>query len=192
MSKLVANSSKTMRADARKNYEQLLEVARTAIEQDGAGTSLRDIARKAGVGLGTLYRHFPTRGALLETLLRGAWEELNFKSRSLQAAENPDEALVSWLGDFVEVTRMYRGLVYEMADAYADENSALHASCLATRASAAALLARAQMQGTARRDINETDVFALVGALAWISEQPSLEGRANHMFDLMTSSIFKR
>jgi AcrR family transcriptional regulator len=54
-----------MRADARKNYEDLLTVARTVVVEQGAGASLRDVARRAGVGLGTLYRHFPTREALL-------------------------------------------------------------------------------------------------------------------------------
>ena len=191
MPRLVLNSSKTMRSDARKNYEHLLEVARTVVEQDGAEASLRDIARKAGVGLGTLYRHFPTRESLLETLLRGAWEGLIAKGQSLQTADDPDTALVSWLGDFVKVTRLYRGLVTALAAAYADENSALHASCLAMRACAAALLSRAQAQGTVRPDLNGTDLFAVVGAVAWIGEQPSLEGRASHMFDVLTSAIFK-
>lgn len=184
------DSSRTMRSDARKNYEHLLDVARIAVEQDGADASLRDIARRAGVGLGTLYRHFPTRENLLETLLRDTWEGLVAKGRALEAAEDADDALVSWLGVFVETVRSYRGLITALAAAYADENSALHASCLAMRVTAAALLSRAQSQGTARSDLNGTDLFALVGALAWIGEQPSIKDRANHMFDVMMSAIF--
>ena len=65
-----------MRADARKNYDHLLEVARENVAEHGADASLRDIARRAGVGLGTLYRHFPTREALLEALLRTSFDEL--------------------------------------------------------------------------------------------------------------------
>ena len=65
-----------MRADAKKNYDHLLEVGRAVVTEQGADASLRDIARRAGVGLGTLYRHFPTREALLETLLRAGFDDL--------------------------------------------------------------------------------------------------------------------
>ena len=69
-----------MRADAQKNYNRLLAVARTAIAQQRADASLRDIARRAGVGFGTLYRHFPTREALLESLLRVSFEDLTARA----------------------------------------------------------------------------------------------------------------
>lgn len=186
----ILSSRPTLRVDARRNYDHILAVARTVVEQDGAEASLRDIARKAEVGLGTLYRHFPTRENLLETLLRDAWAELISKGQSLRKSGDPDAALVSWLGDFAEVTRVYRGLVTALADAYADENSALHASCVSMRACAAALLSRAQTQGTARSDLDGADMFAIVGAAVWMSEQPSLKGRADHMFNFMTSAIF--
>jgi AcrR family transcriptional regulator len=185
-------SSPAMRIDARKNYDQLLEVARVVVAQDGANASLRDIARKAGVGLGTLYRHFPTREALLEVLLRTAWDKLNGQARVLEAADNPDEALMLWLRDFVAAVRTYRGVVISMASAYADEESALHASCMAMRAAGANLLSRAQAGGTARVDIDGTDLFALAGALAWIGDQPSLEARAEHLFNVLMSAVFRR
>ncbi|MBN3341994.1 helix-turn-helix transcriptional regulator [Pectobacterium brasiliense] len=180
-----------MRADARKNYGSLLAAARAAVELDGADASLRDIARKAGVGLGTLYRHFPTRESLLETLLQDTWQGLTLKGQSLEESDDPDDALVSWLRDFVEAIRMYRGLVNALASAFADENSALHASCVAMKATGTALLSRAQTKGTVRADIEGADLFALAGALAWIGEQPSINSRASHMFDVMVNAIFK-
>ena len=70
-----------MRADAKRNYDLLLDVAREVVAGQGAEASLRDIARKAGVGLGTLYRHFPTREALLEALLRASFGEMASASR---------------------------------------------------------------------------------------------------------------
>lgn len=179
-----------MRADARRNYAQLLDAARAAVAMDGADTSLRDIARKAGVGLGTLYRHFPTREALLETLLREAWGDLIAKTRSLDGAKNPDAALGMWLRDFVAAVGIYRGVVTAMASAYADKTSALHASCMALRTATAAMLRRAQAEGTARSDMDATDLLALVGALAWIGDQPSLEARADRLFDVLMSAIF--
>jgi len=181
-----------MRADAQKNYENLLAVARTLVAQQGADASLRDLARKAGVGLGTLYRHFPTREALLETLLRAEWDELGAKARTFETASAPDDALVSWLRELVAGARIYRGVVESMMAALADKKSALHASCAAMRAAGARLLSRAQAEGTARTDIDGTDLFALVGALAWIGDHAALEPRAEHLFDVVVSSLFVR
>jgi AcrR family transcriptional regulator len=179
-----------MRADARKNYELLLAVARTVVAKEGVDASLRDIARKAQVGLGTLYRHFPTREALLETLLRTGWDELAEKARALETTSGPDEALVAWLRDVVPGARTYRGVVELMMAALADKRSALHASCAAMRAAGTRLLLRAQAEGTARTDIDGTDLFALVGALAWMGDHPALQPRAEHLFDVIVGSVF--
>ena len=75
-----------MRADARKNRDHLLEVARDVVNEQGAEASLRDIARRAGVGLGTLYRHFPRREALLEALLRTRFDALTTRARELETS----------------------------------------------------------------------------------------------------------
>ncbi len=74
-----------MRADARKNYDLLIEVARDVFVEQGAEASLRDIARRAGVGMGTLYRHFPNRDSLLEALLRSRFAALTARAESLSS-----------------------------------------------------------------------------------------------------------
>jgi len=84
-----------MRADAKKNYEHILAVASVVVTEHGVDASLRDIARRAGVGLGTLYRHFPTREALLEALLRASFDEFTTKARELETVSSPDDALVA-------------------------------------------------------------------------------------------------
>ncbi|MEU4895183.1 helix-turn-helix domain-containing protein [Streptomyces sp. NPDC044780] len=178
-----------MRADARKNCDQLLAVARTVVTEQGADASLRDIARKAGVGLGTLYRHFPTREALLEALLRAGFDELAAQAGELETSDSPGDALVSWLRDCVACAHEYRGVVALMVAALEDTESALHASCVAMRAAGTRLLTRAQTAGAARTDIDGTDLFALVGALAWLNDQPSLAPRADHLFDVVASAI---
>jgi AcrR family transcriptional regulator len=178
-----------MRADARKNYLHLLLVARDVVTEQGADASLRDVARRAGVGLGTLYRHFPTREALLEALLRASFDELTARANALEAASSADDALVSWLREAVAVTHNHRGVVASMMAAIADPNSALHASCVTMRAAGTQLLARAQAEGLARTDIDGVDLFALVGALAWLGDQPSLAPRTNHLFGVITSAI---
>ncbi|MFE2492789.1 TetR/AcrR family transcriptional regulator [Streptomyces scopuliridis] len=178
-----------MRADARKNRDHLLAVAGTAITEQGVDVSLRDIARRADVGLATLLRHFPTREALLDALLRTSFDELTAKAGELKTSSSPEDALVSWLRDCVAWTTEYRGVTVLMAAAIEDTESALHASCVTLRAAGARLLTRAQAAGMARSDIDGTDLFALVAMLAWLGDQPSLAPRADRLFDVVASAI---
>ncbi|MFJ8110057.1 TetR/AcrR family transcriptional regulator [Streptomyces sp. NPDC096132] len=178
-----------MRADARKNHDHLLAVAGAVITEQGAEASMRDIARKAGVGLATLLRHFPTREALFEALLRTSFDELTAKAGELETSSSPDDALVSWLRDFVAVAHNYRGVVALMMAAIEDSRSALHTSCVTMRAAGTRLLARAQAEGMARTDIDGTDLFALAGSLAWLGDQPSLAPRLDHLFAVVVSAI---
>src|SRR6201987_5873620 len=129
-----------MRADARKNYDHLLAVARDVVTEHGADASMRDIARRADVGLATLFRHFPTREALFEALLRTNLDALTRKAGELEASKPPDEALVSWFRDGVAFVQSYRGVVDLMAAAHADPDSALYASFAAVQAAGARLL----------------------------------------------------
>lgn len=181
-----------MRADARKNYELLLNVAREVVAEQGADASLRDIARKAEVGLGTLYRHFPTREDLLVALLRESFDAMTEKAGALAASPEPAAALVSWFREMVILAHKLRGVTSTMMAAIEDPDSALHTSCVTMKAAGAQLLARAQEAGLARRDMDGADLFALVGALAWIGDQPSLVGRFDHLFEVISSAVLVR
>ncbi|MFD6932174.1 TetR/AcrR family transcriptional regulator [Streptomyces sp. NPDC059945] len=178
-----------MRADARKNRDHLLAVAGAAIAEQGVDASMRDIARRADVGLATLLRHYPTREALLEALLRASFDELTVKAGELETSSSPADALVSWLRDCVTWTTEYRGVTELMAAAIEDTESALHTSCVTLRAAGARLLSRAQEAGAARTDMDGTDLFALVAALAWLGDQPSLAPRADHLFGFVASAL---
>lgn len=178
-----------MRADARRNYSHLLATARAVITEHGADASLREIARRSGVGLPTLYRHFPTREALLEALLQATLAELTEKACELETSSAPDDALVSWFHEGVAFVRSYSRVVDLMAAAIADPDSALHASCVNLRSAGARLLLRAQAEGMARADIDGTDLFALIGALGWVGDQPSFAPRADHLFSIIAGAI---
>ncbi len=178
-----------MRADARKNYNHLLAVAREVVTEHGADASMREIARRAEVGLATLFRHFPTQEALFEALLRPKLEELTQSATELGTSNAPDDALVSWFREGVAFTHSYRGVVALMASAHADPESALYAPCLAVHASGARLLLRAQAEGTARADMDGEDLFALMSGLAWLVGQPAFAPRKDHLFGLITSAI---
>jgi len=181
-----------MRTDAQKNYEHLLAVAREVVTEQGAQASLRDVARKAGVGLGTLYRHFPTREALLEALLRSSFDALTERAAELEASSSPEEALVSWTQRCIACAHEYRGAISLMVSAIDDPRSALHGSCVAMKSAGARLLARAQAEGVARADLVSADLFALISALAWLNDQPSFAPRAEHLFDVVASAILSR
>lgn len=180
-----------MRSDAQKNYDHLLEIGREVVAEQGAKASLRDVARRAGVGIGTLYRHFPTREALLEALLRGSFDEMTAKAEQFEVSSTADDALVSWLREMVALTHSHQGLIASMTAALADPDSALHTSCVMLRGSGARLLAHAQATGTARQDIDGTDLLGLISALAWLNDQPSFASRVDHLFAIVAGAIFK-
>ncbi|MBK6219168.1 TetR/AcrR family transcriptional regulator, partial [Klebsiella pneumoniae] len=131
-----------MRADARKNYDLLIEVARDVFVEQGAEASLRDIARRAGVGMGTLYRHFPNRDSLLEAVLRSRFAALTARAESLLLAADPAAALLEWLAESVAFTHQHRGIIAPLMSAIDDPESALHSACVALRAAGTSLLTR--------------------------------------------------
>src|SRR5258708_2232563 len=171
-----------MRADARKNYNHLLSAAHDVVMEHGVDSSMREIARRADVGLATLLRHFPTREALFEALLRTNFDALAEKAGELETSNFPDETLISWFREGVAFTHTYSGVCALMASAHADPDSALYATCAAVHSAGARLLLRAQAEGTARADMDGGDLFALMSALGWLVGQPGFAPRADHLF----------
>jgi AcrR family transcriptional regulator len=178
-----------MRADAKRNYSHLLAVAHDVVAKHGVDASMRDIARRADVGLATLLRHFPTREALFEALLCTNLDELTQKADELETSNSPDEALVSWFREWMAFAQSYRGVVALMAAAHTNPDSALYASCAAVHSASARLLLRAQAEGTARTDMNGDDLFGLMAALGWLVDLPSFAPRADHLVHIVTSAI---
>ncbi|MEU9093250.1 TetR/AcrR family transcriptional regulator [Streptomyces sp. NPDC048428] len=179
------------RADARRNRERILEVADDVIREQGTQASLRDVARQAGVGLGTLYRHFPTRDALLETLLRQGFDRLAGQADELlDAGLPPERALAEWLGEFTLRAGAFRGLPASLMATLSDPDSALHASCEAMREACGRLLRAAQEAGRIRSDVDGTDLFVLVNALSWIADQaPSIAARSERLLALVMDGL---
>ncbi|NKI69311.1 TetR family transcriptional regulator [Collimonas pratensis] len=178
-----------MRADAKKNYSHLLAVAHDVVAKHGVDASMRDIARRADVGLATLLRHFPTREALFEALLCTNLDALTQKADQLETSNSPGEALVSWFSEWMAFAQSYRGVVALMAAAHTNPDSALYASCAAVHSASARLLLRAQAEGTARTDMNGDDLFGLMAALGWLVDLPSFAPRTDHLVHIVTSAI---
>ncbi|MFI8912095.1 TetR/AcrR family transcriptional regulator [Streptomyces sp. NPDC053513] len=160
-----------MRADARRNHERLLIEARAAFAEQGADAPLEEVARRAGVGIGTLYRHFPTRADLLNAVFQEALTELLHRSRELAEADAPCSALVEWLRALIAHAGEYRGLAHALMSASHDRSSALARCSDPLRAAGERLLGRAQEAGQVRADVSIGDLMQLTNAIALAAEQ---------------------
>jgi AcrR family transcriptional regulator len=162
------------RADARRNYEKLLVAAREVFTREGGDAPLEEIAKAAGVGIGTLYRHFPTRNDLLEAAYA---EEVESIARSAAGREDMDpwDALASWLREYAIFSLTKRVLGNQLIT-YMDRDSELfrHARAVLTEA-AEPLLLRAQAAGVVRADAAFMDVIRLAGGIAQIQCQDPAE-----------------
>jgi AcrR family transcriptional regulator len=169
-----------LRADAQRNRGELLGAARQVIAEEGVDASLRDIARRAGVGIGTLYRHFPTREALLAAIIDDGVRRLAATARQLAAARPAGEALDAWLADVAGRIGPYRGLAASMLEAVTDEDTgdpALRLACAGMMDAGRDLLAAAQRAGAVRPDVTWHDVFTAVAAISGIASQPARQDR---------------
>src|SRR3954454_8965998 len=152
--------TKPKRADARRNYEKLIGAAREAFTEQGSSASLEDIARRAGVGIGTLYRHFPTRQALLEAVYLDEVDAL-CQSATALAEREPWEALAAWLHRMVAYVATKQALADELFSPGAGVEPS-RASHERIYGAGEPLLERAQEAGVARRDTDIQDVVKLV------------------------------
>ncbi|MFF3331330.1 TetR/AcrR family transcriptional regulator [Streptomyces sp. NPDC002888] len=167
-----------MRADARRNYERLLRAAADAFAEHGENASLDDIAKRAGVGSGTLYRHFPNRHALLEAAYVGRIEELAARAGELAEELPPGEALVAWLNEVCVTTIQVRGLKALMGSAVTDTGPVAVTECgTVLKQASAALVEAAQREGTLREDVEAVEVLRLAHGVATASELANGEGK---------------
>lgn len=186
-----AAAGRPMRADARHNYERLIEQARLAFAESGVDASLDEIARRAGVASGTLYRHFPTRLDLIEAVLADQMTELAGLGQRLLAADNEFDALSVWLRAAIMHALTYRGLAAAVMNSALDQKddrvSALHAALFDV---GAALLERAKQAGAVAADANSADVLKMAGAIAWAAQDaPDSPAQADRLLALLVDGL---
>jgi AcrR family transcriptional regulator len=160
--------TKPMRADARRNHERLVAVAKTAFAEHGADAPLEDIARRAEVGIGTLYRHFPERNALMAAVFQNELEALIALATDLCEADGPLTALTAWLRAVISHIRAYRGLCQSLIAAQA---TSMDTCKKGLRTAGDALLRRAQFNGDVRADARVQDLLQLTCAIALVAER---------------------
>ena len=153
------------RVDAERNRERLLVTAKATFSKKGANASLEEIARETGVGIGTLYRHFPTRDALVAAVYRNETEQLVGAAETLSTAPSPLQALELWLNLFVDYMATKRGL-YALLDTLAGGTSALYADSTKQMTSALRLLVdRAVTSGAAKVEVDALDLLRAVAGV---------------------------
>jgi AcrR family transcriptional regulator len=177
------------RADAERNRQRLLEAAKASFAKSGAATSLEEVARTAGVGIGTLYRHFPTRDALVEHVYRDAQERLFADAERLTKTHPPLEALRQWLllfVDYIATKKLMADLVATLGAAAAT----LHASTKSRlEAAINSLVDRAKANGDINPDVVPIDLLFAIGGLAYVSPASDWETRARKMIDILIAGV---
>lgn len=178
-----------LRADAQRNRERILAAAEDVFLEQGAGASLEDVAKRAGVGIGTLYRRFPTRDALLAASYSDRFLSFAQASRERSAELSPADAVRAYLEELVLHTNVYQGLAVSLGTVLQVGTPGCHA----TSEEGARLLDHAQKAGVIRSDVTFDDLVCVVTAISLAIERDgSPKSRIAHLVDLFLNGISVR
>ena len=183
------STARPRRVDAQRNYDRLLAVTRTAVAERGDDIALEDVAREAGVGIGTLYRHFPTRQALFEAAFVDEAREL--QDRAVTLADTPDAfaALAIWLRLQLDFGSHGHAMGAAVMNAKHVPGSEMQLTCASMRSAGAVLLRRAQDAGEARTGIEMGDVLRLIHGIVLANQHAPEPGRAERMFEVVIAGL---
>ena len=184
-----AQRSKTparkLRTDALRNRERILEVAKAAFTRSGADASLDEIARAAGVGPGTLYRHFPTRAELLEAVYRSEMEKLAAAEQKFAQELPPIEALRAWLLLFVDYIAAKHLIAPALNALVGDPKKVFEASYARMWDAIRALVKRAIKSGDIRKDLDPVDLLRALIGVANVATSPDWQQSARRLVDIL-------
>ena len=173
------------RADAQRNRERILEVAKQEFTRSGANASLEEIAKKAAVGAGTLYRHFPTREELLVAVYRSEMENLAAAERKLADTKTPVEALRAWLLLFVDAVETKQIIAPVLNTLVGDPKKVFEASYAQIHEAIRALVKRAIKSGDIRKDLDPVDLLRALVGVANVATSPDWQQSARRLVDIL-------
>jgi AcrR family transcriptional regulator len=185
-------TAKPMRADARRNRDRLLEIAVRAFSADGPDVALETIAKEAGVGIGTLYRHFPTREALVEAAYRSELDRLCQSATELLRTEPPEVALRAWMDNFVDYMTTKRGMTEALRVVIASGGKPFAHSRFLLFEAAKTLLSAGAKAGTIRSDVLTGDVVTGLSGITLAAGDPEQRLQAGRLLDLMMDGLRPR
>ncbi|KJC49618.1 TetR family transcriptional regulator [Bradyrhizobium sp. LTSP857] len=184
-----AATARKPRADARRNRILLLETAKAAFAEKGPGASLDEIARTAGVGAGTLYRHFPTRDALIEAVYRNETEQLVAAATRLAESHSPTAALREWLLLFVDYMAAKHGMSEALNSIVGGTSELYSASAEQMKRAIGRLIDRAVASGDIRLDLEPLDLLRALAGVANLSSGPVGKQAAKRMVDILIAGV---
>ncbi len=193
----VSNKSKPIvvrkvRADAERNRARLLDTAKAIFAEKGSAASLEEIAREAGVGIGTLYRHFPTRDALIETVYRNETEQLTAAAKRFAAKHPPVKALREWMLLFVDYLATKHGMAEALNSLVGGTSQLYAASGAQIKESIGTLIDRAAANGDVRVDIEPLDLLRAHAGVATPSSDPPGTSADKQLVVVMIAGISPR
>jgi AcrR family transcriptional regulator len=180
------------RADAERNRVRLLETAKAAFAEKGSGASLDEIARTAGVGAGTLYRHFPTRDALVAAVYRNETDQLVAAADRLAETHPPVAALREWLLLFVDYIATKHGMSEVLNSIVGGTSDLYSASTARVKHAISKLVDRAVASGDIRLDLDPLDLLRALAGVANIGLGPDGERAAKSMVDILIAGVRMR
>lgn len=181
--------STKLRADARRNREKLVEVAAAAFAEKGVETSLEEIARQADVGIGTLYRHFPTREHLVEAVYRRELESLAAAASELAEKHPADRALEEWMRRFVGYIAAKRGMAASLKILMSSNSTLFSEGFGLMRSAFETLLQAAVGQGLIRNDIDTTDLMQAMSSIYSMPDTPEWRDRSYRLIGLLMDGL---
>jgi AcrR family transcriptional regulator len=176
-------------AEARRNRETLLGVAARAFATNEGRVTLESIARDAGVGIGTLYRHFPTRDALVEAVYRDQMERLGEGARELLEHEPPAVALRQWMSLFADWAATKHGMIDALRSMIAAGNLDVDGTHAHLNSTLQALLDAGATAGDLRDDVDAADVLAMVAGILSVATAPDQRDQADRLLDLVVAGL---
>ena len=177
------------RADARRNRDSLLEAAKAAFAEVGAEASLDEIARRAGVGIGTLYRHFPTRDAVVEAVYRREVQQLADAAPRLVESLPPAEALRAWMRLFIDYIAAKKVIAPALKSSVGGGSAVYADSSVRINEAMALLVERARARGDIRPNANSADLLRALVGFAYVNSAPDWEASARRLIDLLIDGL---
>jgi AcrR family transcriptional regulator len=181
--------ARPQRSDARRNRERLLAAAAQAFQESGPEASLEDVARRAEVGIGTLYRHFPTRDALLEAVFRHNVEQLCASGDELLATLPPDQALAEWMRRFVAYVAGKRGLAVHLKSVVSADSDLFASSHARINETVSRLVEAASTKGNIRSDVDAADLLRALSGVCLAADHPGWQEQACRISGLLMDGL---
>ena len=182
-----------MRADAQRNYDRIIETARQVFREQGYDASLDLIAKKAGVGPGTLYRHFPSRDDLIDAVMQ-VWVDHveQTAAKALTHEGGPREVLMNWFEEYVRLISMHKGGPAKITGAMGDDASPIRTKCQVLQAAGGRVLDQLRAEDALRADVTPLQVARLVGGVATVADQSDLDPAAvRPMLEVLADGLLK-